>query len=167
MDLNEKNHNPASIDQYILGSAEVVGLMCLRIFCEGDNKQYELLKPSAMKLGSAFQKINFLRDVKADFHHLGRTYFPDLDFNNFNDVAKKKIEANIAEDFAAGYEGIKRLPRKARFGVYVAYIYYLALFKKIKNLPSRQVMSERIRIRNRYKITLLLYSFFKHQFNLI
>ena len=167
MDLKEKSHNLSSIDQYIFGSAEVVGLMCLRIFCQGNNRQYEALKPSAMKLGSAFQKINFLRDVKADYHNLGRSYFPDLDFNNFDDETKKKIEENIASDFDAGYEGIKKLPRKARLGVYVAYIYYLALFKKIKNLPSRQVMSERVRIRNRYKVTLLLYSFFKHQLNLI
>lgn len=167
MDLNETSYNPASINEYILGSAEVVGLMCLRVFCNGDSQQYDALKNNAMKLGSAFQKINFLRDVKADYESLGRNYFPDLDFSNFDEVAKKKIEADIASDFEAGYQGIKALPRNARFGVYVAYVYYLNLFKKIRNTPSRRVLKERIRVRNRYKITLLLYSFFKHQLNLI
>ena len=167
MDLKEKSHSSSSIDQYILGSAEVVGLMCLRIFCRGDHQQYESLKPAAMKLGAAFQKINFLRDVKADYHHLGRTYFPDLELNNFNDEVKKKIEDDIAKDFVAAYDGIKRLPSKARLGVYLAYIYYFTLFKKIKNISSEQLMQRRIRIRNRYKILLLFYSFLKERLNLI
>jgi 15-cis-phytoene synthase len=167
MDLNIKAHNNYSLDEYILGSAEVVGLMCLRVFCKGNVEMYEALTPYAMKLGSAFQKINFLRDLNADYHILGRKYFPGMDFNNFDEVAKRKIEDEIAEDFDLGYVGIKKLPREARFGVYIAYIYYLSLFKKIKNTPSRLVLKRRIRIQNRYKFTLLLYSFFRHQFNLI
>ena len=167
MDLIRKDYDSNTIDQYILGSAEVVGLMCLRVFCKGNNDQYQALKSYAMKLGSAFQKINFLRDVNADYNSLGRNYFPGLDFSNFDESSKQKIEEDIAADFEKGFEGIKKLPRDARFGVYVAYIYYLALFKKIKNTPSRLVMRQRIRIRNRYKLTLLLYSFFKHQLNLI
>jgi 15-cis-phytoene synthase len=167
MDLDHKVHNPATLDEYILGSAEVVGLMCLRVFCKGDTDQYESLKGSAMKLGSAFQKINFLRDLKNDYQDLGRKYFPDMDFENFNAESKQKIENDIKADFEMGYEGIKKLPREARFGVYVAYIYFIALFKKIRNTPPQKVLSERIRIRNRYKITLLVYSFFRHQFNLI
>jgi 15-cis-phytoene synthase len=167
MDLDKKCYDEKGIDEYILGSAEVVGLMCLRVFCKGDEAQYQSLKQFAMKLGSAFQKINFLRDLQADYVALGRTYFPDVDFNRFDEQTKKKIEDDIALDFALGYEGIKKLPRDARFGVYVAYIYYMALFQKIKNTPSRQVMSERIRIRNRHKLTLLAYSLVKHQLNMI
>jgi phytoene/squalene synthetase len=167
LDLDKKNYNTVAIDDYILGSAEVVGLMCLRVFCKGDTTQFETLKPYAMKLGAAFQKINFLRDIKADYHTLGRNYFPDLDFNNFNEEIKKKIEEDIDADFAMGYEGIKRLPRKARFGVYIAYIYYRSLFNKIKNTPCQQVMNERVRIPNGRKLSLLLYSFFRHRFNLI
>lgn len=167
MDLCYKSHDFRSIDEYILGSAEVVGLMCLRVFCNGDRDQFDALKGYAMKLGAAFQKINFLRDLKADYISLGRNYFPGMDFNDFDESTKKKIEADIASDFHMGYEGIKKLPRHARFGVYVAYVYYLALFRKIRNTPSRHVVSKRIRIRNRYKITLLLYSFFRHRLNLI
>jgi 15-cis-phytoene synthase len=167
MDLNKKDHDGRSIDEYILGSAEVVGLMCLRVFVNGDETLYQSLKMYAMKLGSAFQKINFLRDLQADYVALGRTYFPDVDFNRFDDQTKQRIEDDIAQDFALGYEGIKKLPRNARFGVYVAYIYYTALFRKIKNTPSKRVMTERIRIRRRHKLTLLAYSMVKHQLNLI
>jgi phytoene/squalene synthetase len=167
VDLKEKIHSPVSIDDYILGSAEVVGLMCLRVFCRGNAAHYDALKGYAMKLGSAFQKINFLRDMKADYHHLGRVYFPELDLNNFSDEAKRQIETDIEADFKQGYEGIKRLPHNSRFGVYIAYVYYLALFKKIKNMPSNHVLKHRIRIPNGYKITLLLYSFFRHRLNLI
>jgi 15-cis-phytoene synthase len=167
MDLQPKSYDHSNIDTYILGSAEVVGLMCLRVFCNGDQMLYESLKANAMKLGSAFQKINFLRDLKADYVTLGRNYFPGLDFNNFDESTKRKIEAEIAEEFRIGYDGIKQLPRKARFGVYIAYIYYQSLFNKIKNTPPRQVMTSRIRIRNRYKLTLLVYSMVKHRLNLI
>jgi phytoene synthase len=167
MDLEQKNYDVHAYKQYILGSAEVVGLMCLRIFCQGDNKSYEHLKPFAMSLGSAFQKINFLRDLNADYVGLGRIYFPGLEMDEFNEESKKLIEESIAVDFHNGFIGIKQLPRSARFGVYVAYVYYLALFKKIKNTPSEHVMSARIRIRNRHKARLLAYSYVKHQLNLI
>lgn len=167
MDLSQKNYSPEGFKEYVLGSAEVVGLMCLRVFCSGDNELYLKLKPNAMSLGSAFQKINFLRDLKADFAGMGRLYFPNLDMNNFNDDTKRVIEESIAQDFHHGYEGIVKLPRSARFGVYVAYVYYLALFKKIRNTPSDQVLESRIRIRNRHKARLLAYSYFKHQLNML
>jgi phytoene/squalene synthetase len=167
MDLEKTNYDDGGIDKYILGSAEVVGLMTLRVFCKNDSAMYQHLKPSAMKLGAAFQKINFLRDLNADYTQLGRNYFPGVDLSNFNDATKKEIEANIAADFKAGYEGIKQLPRSARFGVCVAYLYYIALFEKIKNTPSRIVLTQRIRVRNRRKISILAYSFVKHQLNLI
>ncbi|MBX2917258.1 MAG: phytoene/squalene synthase family protein [Cyclobacteriaceae bacterium] len=167
MDLHLTSYDQKGIEDYILGSAEVVGLMCLRVFCEGDEAQYQKLKPSAMKLGSAFQKINFLRDLNADFNGMGRTYFPGIDLTNFDEASKSKIEADIAEDFHAAYLGIKQLPRTARFGVYVAYLYYLALFKKIKNTPSHVVLQNRIRVRNRHKLSILAYSFVKHQLNMI
>jgi phytoene/squalene synthetase len=167
MDLHQTQYDQQKINEYILGSAEVVGLMCLRVFCKGDEKMYQELKPSAMKLGSAFQKINFLRDLSADFNGMGRTYFPGVDLTHFTDDTKKIIEDDIANDFNAGFEGIKRLPRSARFGVYVAYLYYLALFEKIKSTPSHIVIKNRIRVRNRRKLSILAYSFVKHQFNLI
>jgi phytoene synthase len=167
MDLTEKNHDPSSFKEYILGSAEVVGLMCLRVFCNGNQEQYQNLKPHAMSLGSAFQKINFLRDLNADFVGMGRTYFPGFELNRFDDHNKKLIEANIEKDFHDAFVGIRQLPRTSRFGVYVAYVYYFALFKKIKNTPSEEVLQSRIRIHNRQKAGLLAYSFLKHQFNLL
>lgn len=167
MDLSLKAYDKETIDQYILGSAEVVGLMCLRVFCDGDTALFESLKGHAMKLGSAFQKINFLRDIKADYQALGRNYFPGLDFNAFDSASKKRIEAEIAEEFEQGYAGLKQLPRKARFGVYVAYIYYMALFKKIKNTPPCRVMKSRIRVEPHQKLSLLLYSVVKDRLNLI
>jgi 15-cis-phytoene synthase len=167
MDLHQKSYDGPQIQEYILGSAEVVGLMCLRVFCQGNNGLYEQLKPNAMKLGSAFQKVNFLRDVRADYFGMGRNYFPDVDLGNLNDQSKRQIEASIDDDFKAAFRGIKALPRSSRFGVYVAYVYYLALFRKIRNTPSQAVMNRRIRIRNRYKATLLAYSYVKHQLNLM
>ncbi len=167
MDLLKTNYDEQGINEYILGSAEVVGLMTLRVFCKNDKAMYERLKPPAMRLGSAFQKINFLRDLNADYNQMGRSYFPGVDLSNFDDATKKQIEENIAIDFKAGYEGIKQLPRTARFGVYVAYLYYLALFEKIKNTPSQTVLTQRIRVRNRRKLSILAYSFVKHQLNLI
>jgi len=166
-DLIKREYNDEEIKEYILGSAEVVGLMCLRVFCKGDDILYQQLKPGAMRLGSAFQKINFLRDVNADYKQMGRTYFPGVDLSQFDESTKKKIEEDISSDFRAGYEGIKQLPRNARFGVYLAYLYYLALFEKIKNTPSQKVLNYRIRVRNRHKISILAYSFFRHQLNLI
>ena len=167
MDLTVHVHDEESFKDYILGSAEVVGLMCLHVFCKGDMEQYESLKPNAMKLGAAFQKINFLRDANVDLNGLGRVYFPYVDFNNFNEEVKEKILKEIASDFNDGYAGIKKLPHEARFGVYMAYIYYQALFKKIKNTPSRLIMKERIRVRDVYKMILLIISVVKHRFNLI
>ncbi|MFN7015377.1 MAG: phytoene/squalene synthase family protein, partial [Bacteroidia bacterium] len=128
MDLLQSFHDQASYEEYILGSAEVVGLMCLQVFCEGDKAMYESLKHQAMKLGSAFQKINFLRDLQADFQHLGRTYFPGVEMSRFDDKVKKEIEADIEKDFASGLEGIMNLPIGAKLGVYVAYVYYYNLF---------------------------------------
>jgi 15-cis-phytoene synthase len=167
MDLSCRNHDQQSFSQYILGSAEVVGLMCLKVFCNGDQNLYKSLTPYAMRLGAAFQKINFLRDLNADYIGMGRSYFPGLAVENFNERSKKEIEAAIAEDFQQGYLGIRKLPRSARLGVYVAYIYYKALFNKIKNTPSEHVLRQRIRIPNRHKAGLLAYSYVKHQLNLI
>jgi phytoene/squalene synthetase len=165
-DLSKKEYDYEGMKQYILGSAEVVGLMCLRIFCEGDEALYKKLKPAAMSLGSAFQKVNFLRDLKADFN-MGRVYFPELSLDTLTDESKRMIEASIQADFDLALEGIKGLPKAARFGVYVAYVYYLSLFRKIQNTPSDQVLKQRIRVRNRQKLKLLAYSYVKHQLNLI
>ena len=167
MDLSRKNYSGEELKEYILGSAEVVGLMCLKIFCENQEEQYQKLKPFAMGLGSAFQKINFLRDLNADYEVLGRMYFPNLNVKDFTDEQKKEIEADIEHDFKSAYQGIKMLPRSARFGVYVAYIYYLALFRKIQNTSSSMILKSRIRIPNRHKARLLAYSFFRHRFNLL
>ncbi|HOX83254.1 MAG TPA: phytoene/squalene synthase family protein [Chryseolinea sp.] len=167
LDLEKKDYDADTLKEYILGSAEVVGLMCLHVFCKGDKPMYTRLKPFAMSLGSAFQKINFLRDLNADYIGLGRTYFPEIDLSNFDEANKLKIEESIKVDFDEGYKGIKQLPRSARFGVYVAYIYYLALFKKIQNTPSERVLQCRISIRKRHKARLLAYSYLKHQFNML
>jgi 15-cis-phytoene synthase len=167
MDLSEKNYDMEGLKGYILGSAEVVGLMCLRVFCNGDDDLYKKLKPPAMSLGSAFQKVNFLRDLKADYTGMGRSYFPGLEINQFDEANKKLIEDSIEADFRDGYAGIRQLPRSARFGVYVAYMYYLALFEKIRNTPSEKILQSRIRIRNRHKARLLAYSFFRHQLNML
>jgi phytoene/squalene synthetase len=167
MDLKNTSYDEQGINEYILGSAEVVGLMSLRVFCKNDREMYERLKPSAMKLGSAFQKINFLRDLNADYNQMGRTYFPGVDLSRFDESTKKQIEQDVAADFKEGYEGIKQLPKSARFGVYVAYVYYLALFEKIKNTSSSTVLTKRIRVRNRRKLSILAYSYVKHQLNLV
>lgn len=167
MDLALTSYDQKGIEEYILGSAEVVGLMCLRVFCKGDETMYQQLKPSAMKLGSAFQKINFLRDLNADFNGMGRSYFPGVDLTHFNEATKREIEEDIAKDFHDGYEGIKQLPRSARFGVYVAYLYYIALFEKIRNTSSDVILTNRVRVRNRRKLTILAYSYVKHQLNLL
>jgi phytoene/squalene synthetase len=167
MDLYKKFHDQSSYEEYILGSAEVVGLMCLQVFCEGDKKMYESLKYQAMKLGSAFQKINFLRDLQADYKQLGRTYFPGVDMTQFNDMVKKEIEADIEKDFAIGLEGIMNLPIGAKLGVYVAYVYYYNLFNKIKNIPASELMKNRARIPNLKKIGLLFSSYFRLRFNML
>lgn len=167
MDITVKSHDQSSYEEYILGSAEVVGLMCLRVFCNGDELLYQSLKPSAMKLGSAFQKINFLRDLNADYNGMGRVYFPGVDLTKFDHDTKQQIEQDITRDFRLGFEGILRLPRKARFGVYMAYVYYKALLRKIMNTPAQNVIQSRIRIRNRQKIRLLFTSYVRHQLNMI
>lgn len=148
MDLSKTVYNSNGYKEYIYGSAEVVGLMCLYVFCEGDKNLYNDLKPSAQALGAAFQKVNFLRDVKADYEQLNRSYFPEVDFKNFTSGMKKQIEEDISRDFENAYEGILNLPPKARFGVYVAYKYYLSLFKKIKRTTPASIMEQRIRIPN-------------------
>lgn len=167
MDLVKQTYTQEEFEKYILGSAEVVGLMCLRVFVEGDDERYEALKPQAMRLGSAFQKINFLRDIQADFEGMGRAYFPGVDMNQFNAEIKARIEADIALDFEEGLLGIKRLPKDARFGVYVAYVYYQRLFRKIRGLPHDRIMKERVRIPNQRKYTLFAGAFFRHQLNMI
>jgi phytoene/squalene synthetase len=167
MDLFMSDYNNEEIEKYIWGSAEVVGLMCLKVFCDGDQQEYEKLAPAARKLGSAFQKINFLRDLKDDYSSLGRCYFPDIDLQYFDDNCKAKIEQDVLSDFDAGYEGIKQLPRSARFGVYVAYVYYKSLFKKICRSSHDQIMESRIRVPNPQKYLLLISSYFKYRFRLI
>ena len=167
MDLNKKAYNKDSYDEYILGSAEVVGLMCLKVFLEGNHEEYEKLKMYAMKLGSAFQKINFLRDLNEDYNDLGRTYFPGINLKEFNNTVKKDIEKDIELDFSLGYKGILMLPKKARFGVYMAYKYYFKLFKKIKITNAETILEERVRIPNRKKARILVTSYVRHNLNIL
>lgn len=155
MDLQKLEYNSDLYKEYILGSAEVVGLMCLKVFVEGDIEQYNKLTPYAMKLGSAFQKINFLRDLKEDFYILGRTYFPGVDLTKFDDIIKKEIEIDIQSEFEEALIGIKLLPVSSRFGVFLAYKYYFSLFKKIKNSSANKVLNERVRIPDSYKLLLM------------
>lgn len=167
MDLEDVHYTTESYETYILGSAEVVGLMCLHVFVEGDLDAFAKLKPYAMRLGAAFQKINFLRDLQADFEGLGRTYFPGVNPEQFDEIAKTAIEKEIDADFKEAYKGILMLPKDARFGVYVAYVYYYRLFRKIKSLPSNRVLEERIRIPNQSKYALFVKSYVQHSFNLL
>jgi 15-cis-phytoene synthase len=153
--------------EYVYGSAEVVGLMCLHVFCEGRKDVYDQLKTPARSLGAAFQKVNFLRDIKDDYNCLSRVYFPCCDFNNFTPEQKKQIEEDIHRDFRNAYKGILKLPLKARFGVYVAYKYYLSLFKKIKKLKPSGVLKQRIRIPNYHKLMIVVRAGVKNQLNLI
>lgn len=163
MDLEKTDYERNSFEEYILGSAEVVGLMCLRVFCEGNNEMYQQLKPSAMKLGAAFQKINFLRDIQKDYKELGRSYFPGIDLETFSEKDKKTIEEEIQSDFQEALIGIKQLPLSARRGVYLAYIYYYKLFEKIKRTSSGRIMKERIRISNGRKFRLMINSMMRLQ----
>jgi len=167
MDLHNHNYNANGYNEYIYGSAEVVGLMCLKVFCNGDEKEYNRLKEPARKLGAAFQKVNFLRDMKSDFSERGRIYFPGVDFNFFNDTMKKEIEAEIEQDFKAAYEGIRSLPSEAKFGVYVAYIYYQALLKRIKREPAGVIRNARVRVPNKQKFALLLSSWVRYRLNFL
>lgn len=167
MDLDQTLHDQESYEKYIYGSAEVVGLMCLRIFCEGDRKKYDALLDAAKSLGSAFQKVNFLRDIKSDFDDRGRVYFPGVDFNQFTLEDKKIIEKDIEKDFHDALIGIKMLPKGARGGVYLAYVYYVQLFKKIKRLPPRKILSERVRVPDSIKMLLWTKSYVKSSLNTI
>ena len=167
MDLYDIKYDTALYNEYIYGSAEVVGLMCLRVFCKGNDAQYQSLVKPARALGAAFQKINFLRDIKSDYQDRGRVYFPDVDFLNFSNEDKLKIEQDIKADFDLGYEGIKQLPKGSKLGVYIAYIYYIQLFKKIKSATPSQVLSTRIRVPDKQKLALLFTSYFRFQLNAI
>ena len=167
MDLEQEFHSQHSYNQYILGSAEVVGLMCLRVFTEGNDRMYQQLKPGAMKLGAAFQKVNFLRDLKNDYEALGRTYFPQINMRNFTNAEKEEIETEIESDFDEALQGIKQLPVSSRFGVYVAYVYYRSLFNKIKAIPPGRILAERVRVPNSEKISLLMTSYFRHSLRMI
>jgi len=158
MDLQKISYDMNTYEKYILGSAEVVGLMCLHVFTENNNRTYEELKPFAMKLGSAFQKVNFLRDLKDDYHSLGRTYFPNLNLMEFTAQEKKQIEHDIEMDFAMALPGIRKLPRSSRTGVYLAYVYYRTLFNKIKRLPVQGLLVKRVRINNGRKLGLMFNS---------
>ena len=167
LDLGKHTYDRAGYETYIYGSAEVVGLMCVYIFCEGNQAQYDALKPAAKSLGSAFQKVNFLRDVKADFEGLDRMYFPDCDFANFTQADKLAIEQDIQKDFDEAYAGILNLPIKARFGVYVAYKYYLSLFKKIQRLEPAHILESRIRIPDYGKAFILAKAGIRSQLNIM
>jgi phytoene/squalene synthetase len=152
---------------YIYGSADVVGLMCLKVFVKGDNTKYKELKPSAMALGSAFQKVNFLRDLKNDYQELDRTYFPNVNFNNFDEDSKQSIIDDIEKDFEFALKGIFKLPDEARFGVYTAYKYYNKLLMKLKRTPSDSIQNKRIRVPNYQKITVFARSYLKYRLNLL
>ena len=168
MDLDTSiKYDRKKYEYYILGSAEVVGLMCLKVFVSGDQKKYVELKDYAKKLGSAFQKINFLRDMGSDFNKLGRTYFPGIDFDKFNDELKSQIEKDIDLDFVKGYEGIKKLPKQVRGGVLLAYIYYIKLFEKIKNQSAKKIQSNRTRVSDFKKLLLLIECRIRNNFDFL
>ena len=167
MDLYDQIYDEEKYNLYILGSAEVVGLMCLKVFVNGDIDKYNELKPYAMKLGSAFQKVNFLRDANADFEGLGRTYFPGVNMAEFNEFQKSKIEDDIENDFKEALIGIKKLPKSSKGGVYLAYRYYYKLFLKIKSMPSHLILKERIRIPNFRKLIIMIKSISRHQLEII
>lgn len=166
-DLKRADYDRTDFEQYVVGSAEVVGLMCLKVFVGGNQAEYDRLRPSAERLGAAFQKINFLRDLKADYEEMGRSYFPNLDMSRFDEQTKQLIEDEIEADFKEAYKGIIELPRSCRLGVYIAYIYYLRLFQKIRRLPSERIMEERIRIPNSRKATLFVGSYLRHSLNML
>ncbi len=167
LDLSKTEYDQQEYTEYVYGSAEVVGLMCLYVFCEGSKELYASLESPARALGAAFQKVNFLRDIKADYTGLSRIYFPGCDFNNFKECDKREIEEEIHTDFRNAYHGIVKLPLKARFGVYVAYKYYLSLFKKIKRMEPAKVLEERIRIPNYRKAMIIFRAGVKNQLRLI
>jgi 15-cis-phytoene synthase len=161
------NYNKAEFEEYIYGSAEAVGLMCLKVFVRGDEKQYELLKLPAMRLGAAFQKVNFLRDIKNDTETLGRQYFPDTDFRTFGDAEKIKIIENINNDFINSFTGVRQLPYEAKIPVLIAYYYFNGLLKKISHTPADKLISRRIRINNFVKLLLLMKAYFLCKLKLV
>jgi phytoene synthase len=165
MDLAEQIYTPEKYEQYILGSAQAVGLMCLHVFTNGDAKEFECLKAPAMKLGSAFQKVNFLRDINSDYQDLSRTYFPEVTLTAFSDENKWAIEADILKEFDEALMGIKQLPLSCRKGVYLAYVYYKKLFQKISKVPAEKVMSKRIRVSNSHKFYLMFDSLVRYKIN--
>lgn len=168
LDLHKKKYlTKEEYKSYIYGSADVVGLMCLKVFVNGDKMKYQELKNTAMALGSAFQKVNFLRDLKADYDELERSYFPNTDLNNLDEISKNTIIEDIENDFKEGLKGIKRLPLEAKFGVFMAYRYYRQLLKKLKNTPALEIKSTRIRVPNYKKIELLTRSYVKFHLNLL
>jgi phytoene synthase len=167
LDLEEQKYDPALFEKYIHGSAEVVGLMCLKVFCDGNEEMYERLTKSAKALGSALQKVNFLRDIKDDFSEKGRVYFPNLNFSSFDKRIKEVIEDDIQLEFNEALQGIKQLPDGSRIGVYIAYKYYIKLFKKIKRKKPQQVLKGRIRINNLLKLFILTKSFARYKLNLL
>jgi phytoene/squalene synthetase len=164
-DLHKKEYNKQSYNEYIYGSAEVVGLMCLKVFCDGDDKLCNSLKAPARALGAAFQKVNFLRDIKSDVEDRGRIYFPTLDLRQFDELTKAEIIEDVKKDFREAYEGIKRLPISCRFGVYTSYRYYLRLLEKIERVNAKEILENRIRVANAEKMAVLAKSFFRFKFN--
>ena len=167
LDLCNKKYDAKGYEKYIYGSAEVVGLMCLSVFCEGDEENYMVLKPFARALGAAFQKVNFLRDIKDDSENLNRMYFPDCDFKNFSYNQKIAVEEDIQKDFDYAYKGILLLPAKAKLGVYVAYKYYLSLFKKIKKAEPQKILQQRIRVPDYGKILILAKANVRNMLNIL
>ena len=168
MDLHKNDYNTTQeYKEYIYGSADVVGLMCLKVFVNGDNEKYNQLKDAAMRLGSAFQKVNFLRDLKDDVEVLERSYFPHINLRNLAQESKESIIKEIEEDFAEAYKGIIQLPADAKFGVYTAYRYYSKLLKKLKATPSEKILNTRIRVSNPIKMSLLAGSYFNVKLNLV
>lgn len=168
MDLSKSEYKTEKeYKEYIYGSADVVGLMCLKVFVDGDHKKYEHLKDHAMHLGSAFQKVNFLRDLKNDYENLGRSYFPNVDNYSFNNESKKEIIVDIENDYKEAFKGIVQLPVEGRLGVYVAYRYYKSLFNKLKRKDSKQILKERIRISNPLKLVILFNSYVRHKLNML
>lgn len=162
-DLDKQSHDQSSYNDYIYGSAEVVGLMCLKIFCKGDNVLYQSLLPFARSLGAAFQKVNFLRDIRSDVEERGRVYFPGVDFESFTEHDKMNIIQEVKKDFEHAYKGIIQLPMCCRLGVYTAYIYYLKLLEKIERTTAAEIMNQRIRIPNSQKLVLLAESFVREK----
>ncbi len=164
LDLEKKSYDDNFYKKYIFGSAEVIGLMCLYVFCEGNKELYDHLEKPARHLGAAFQKVNFLRDMKSDFQERGRVYFPGIDFTDFNNKSKRDIEEDIDKDFRAAYPGMMQLPRDVRPGVYTAFMYYRELLKKIQKVPAKEIMESRIRVPDSEKFVLLLRTYTKFGF---